>query len=87
MKKAGEMATMTKNILTNNADSYLGQIEKEIEAASKTGAFCTYSKVYLTIPYSTQSFVKKELENHGYKVDYQSDQRDGDYCTISWSDK
>lgn len=64
--------------LNGQAEHQLKRVENAIETAIKNNSFsCTVSGKLLP---STTIKLMKEL----YKVEFVSDQRDGDYTNISW---
>jgi hypothetical protein len=75
---ANEARNRSRSITGAKQVSQLNDVIKCIQESADDG------KIYMTYGKSLLPNVVSELERRGFKIDFTSDQRDGDFYTIKW---
>jgi F420-0:gamma-glutamyl ligase len=81
---ANEIRRQVQEDMNKECESVLQRCVEGIQMSARTKQ--TSTTFGLTrVSSGVRQFIQTKLENAGYKVEYISDQRDGDYLNISWA--
>ncbi len=80
---ADEMRRRVKEDMNKECEVVLQRCVEGIQMSARTKQSDTTFGL-IGVSFGVRTFIQSKLENAGYKVEYISDQRDGDYLKISW---
>lgn len=80
---ADEMRRRVKEDMNKECEVVLQRCVEGIQMSARTKHTDTTFGL-VGVSFGVRKFIQSKLENAGYKVEYISDQRDGDYLSISW---